>query len=214
MSDAVGEARVVSGGKWRLQRRRGHVGWADAAGDRRAPDRGRIGGARSVSSLALAAVSGDGGLCRHRPDRHARLGRGSPGARLRAPRWPSPSADRRIPAQPDLGARAPTAVTAVAGPASATITWTAPASDGGSRITGYRISPSSGRSVTVGDVSDDVITGLVDGTVYTFTVAAVNAVGSGPASAPSNPVTPVAAPAQRRRRRSCFLCTTAVAPTG
>jgi hypothetical protein len=164
-------------------------------------DRGRIGRARSVSSLALAAVlvtvacaavvqigtlrwagaaghgSGHGG--------------GSPPTRYGG----NPPSRTSVPG-------APTAVTAVAGPASATVTWTAPASNGGSSISSYRISSSSGRSVTVGDVSGDVITGLVDGTVYTFTVAAVNAVGPGPASAPSNPVTPVAAPV---RAAAAFL---------
>ncbi|MGD0313133.1 MAG: spherulation-specific family 4 protein [Acidimicrobiales bacterium] len=159
-------------------------------------DRGRNGGARSVSSLTLAAVlvtvacaaivqigtlGGAGAAPEHGSGRNG----GSPPGRTGG----SPPSRTSVPT-------APTAVTAVAGPASATITWTAPASDGGSRISGYRISPSSGSSVTVGVVSDDVITGLVDGTVYTFTVAAVNAVGTGPASAPSNPVTPVAAPAK------------------
>jgi hypothetical protein len=85
---------------------------------------------------------------------------------------------------------APTAVTATAGSASAGLTWTAPASNGGSGISGYRITPSRGRSVTVGDVTADVMNGLANGTVYTFTVTAINGVGSGPASAPSNPVTP------------------------
>jgi hypothetical protein len=33
---------------------------------------------------------------------------------------------------------------------------------------------------------------LTNGTMYTFTVAAINAFGTGPPSAPSNPVTPAA----------------------
>src|SRR3546814_17811587 len=39
-----------------------------------------------------------------------------------------------------------------------------------------------------------MMTGLTNGTAYTFTVQASNANGVGPASAPSNSVTPVAAP--------------------
>jgi LPXTG-motif cell wall-anchored protein len=34
------------------------------------------------------------------------------------------------------------------------------------------------------------VTGLTNGTTYTFTVKAINAIGTGPESAPSNSVTP------------------------
>jgi len=87
---------------------------------------------------------------------------------------------------------APTNVVATAGNASATLTWNAPASDGGSAVTGYVITPSSGSPVTVGDVTSDTVTGLTNGSPYSFTVAAINAVGTGPASTASNSVTPVA----------------------
>jgi hypothetical protein len=89
---------------------------------------------------------------------------------------------------------APTIGTATAGNASATVNWTAPASDGGSPITGYVITPSSGPPVDVGNVTSDDVTGLTIGTAYTFTVAATNAVGTGPASAASNAVTPTSPP--------------------
>jgi len=91
---------------------------------------------------------------------------------------------------------APTIGTATAGNASATVTWTAPASNGGSAITGYVITPSSGSSVTVGNVTSDTVTGLTNGTAYTFKVAAINAVGTGPQSAASNSVTPTASTAK------------------
>jgi hypothetical protein len=87
---------------------------------------------------------------------------------------------------------APTIGTATAGNASATVNWTAPTSDGGSAITGYVITPSSGPAVTVGNVTSDDVTGLTNGTSYTFTVAATNAIGTGAASAASNAVTPEA----------------------
>jgi hypothetical protein len=88
---------------------------------------------------------------------------------------------------------APTDVAASAGNASATLTWTAPSSDGGAAITGYVIKPSKGSAVSVGNVSTDTVNGLRNGTAYSFTVSAVNSVGIGPNSAASNSVTPAKA---------------------
>jgi hypothetical protein len=88
---------------------------------------------------------------------------------------------------------APTIQTATAGNNSATVRWAAPANDGGSAITGYLITPSIGSPVIViGNVTKTVVTGLSDGVAYTFTVAAINGVGTGPASGPSNSITPSA----------------------
>jgi hypothetical protein len=89
---------------------------------------------------------------------------------------------------------APSGVSALAGISSATVTWTSPTSTGGSAITGYVVIPSIGSPIDVGDVTSQVVTGLTNGTAYRFTVAAVNAVGTGPASAASNVVTPEPAP--------------------
>ncbi len=85
---------------------------------------------------------------------------------------------------------APSGLTATPGNTTATLTWTAPPSDGGSSITGYLITPSNGPTVSVGDVTRDTIAGLIDGTDYTFTVAAINAIGTGPNSMASASVTP------------------------
>jgi hypothetical protein len=87
----------------------------------------------------------------------------------------------------------PIKVSAKAGNASATLTWTAPSSDGGAAITGYVIKPSRGSAVKVGDVTSDTVTGLTNGNAYSFTVSAVNSVGTGPSSAVSNSVTPAKA---------------------
>jgi hypothetical protein len=84
-------------------------------------------------------------------------------------------------------------VSAVAGNASATVSWTPPASNGNSAITSYTLTTSpGGRTMTLQPtVTTAVVTGLTNGTTYTFAVAAQNRLGSGQASQ-SNPVTPVA----------------------
>lgn len=91
---------------------------------------------------------------------------------------------------------APTGVTATAGSGQATVGWIAPASDGGAAITGYTITPYIGLTAqtptTVGDILSTTITGLTNGSTYTFKVAAINAIGTGVQSAASSSVTPTA----------------------
>ena len=84
-----------------------------------------------------------------------------------------------------------TGVSVYRGNASATVSWIPPASNGGSAITGYIITPSVGSPVTVGNVLSVTINGLTNGTEVTFTVSAINAAGSSLASS-LFPVTPSA----------------------
>jgi hypothetical protein len=86
---------------------------------------------------------------------------------------------------------APTIGIAIAGNAQASIAFTAPVSDGGSAITGYTaISTPSGITAS-GASSPLTVTGLTNGTAYTFTVHATNAIGNSTESASSNSVTPI-----------------------
>lgn len=87
---------------------------------------------------------------------------------------------------------APNAVSAVPGDGQATVSWSAPSSNGGSAITSYTVTSSPGSFTASTSGTSVPVTGLTDGTSYTFTVTATNGIGTGPASAPSSPVTPVA----------------------
>ncbi len=86
----------------------------------------------------------------------------------------------------------PTGVAAVAGNGNATISFTVPADDGGSAITSYVVTSSPGNITTTGTASPIIVNGLTNGTSYTFTVKAVNSVGTSAASGASSAITPTA----------------------
>ena len=73
---------------------------------------------------------------------------------------------------------APSAPTATSGNGQATVTWTKPA-DNGSTITGYTVTSSDGQTCTTNDADTltCTVTGLTNGTAYTFTVTATNGGG-------------------------------------
>ena len=87
---------------------------------------------------------------------------------------------------------APTIGIATAQNEEATITFTAPTDNGGSTITTYTaISSPDGITGTISQAGSGEITviGLTNGTEYTFTVTATNAIGTSAASAASNSIT-------------------------
>jgi hypothetical protein len=91
----------------------------------------------------------------------------------------------------------PTNVTATAGDTVAFLNFVAPPNAATQGITGYQITsqPAGGVSpVLAATATSGTVTGLTDGTTYTFTVHAINAGGNGMESTPSNPVTPAAKP--------------------
>lgn len=88
---------------------------------------------------------------------------------------------------------APTIGTATAGSGSASVTFTAPADVGGGAITGYSVVSTPSGIIGTGASSPITVSGLSNGTAYTFKVFATNAYGPSPLSAASNSVTPVMA---------------------
>lgn len=99
----------------------------------------------------------------------------------------APVTPANVPGQPSI-----TSVTPGANQLS--VAFNAPSSDGGSAITGYTATVSPTGFNASGASSPLVITGLTNGTTYTATVVATNAIGDGPASAASAPAVPVAVP--------------------
>lgn len=106
---------------------------------------------------------------------------------------PSPAS---LPVTPGPAFNAPTILTVTPGNATTTVTIKAPTSTGCGPVTGYTVtsSPAGGVDSNAGTIgTSHVMTGLTNGTAYTFTVVATNAVGAkSPASAASTPVTPTA----------------------
>ena len=103
------------------------------------------------------------------------------------------SASSSITPEPTV-AGAPTDVSAVAADGSVTVSWTAPVSDGGANIDSYTVTSSPGGfTCTTGDgnTTNCLVTGVTNGTGYTFTVTANNSAGDSAASSASEPVTPI-----------------------
>jgi hypothetical protein len=90
----------------------------------------------------------------------------------------------------------PTGLTAVAGDARVSLSFTAPATDGGASITNYEYQVDSGAWVTPSPamaVSPMTMTGMTNGSTYNIKIRAVNAAGSGPESDAVSVSLPVAA---------------------
>ena len=87
----------------------------------------------------------------------------------------------------------PTSVSAISSNAQAVVSFTVPASNGGATISSYTVTatPVGGGTAVTGSGSSSPITvsGLSNGTAYTFTVKATNSVGTGSASSPSAAIT-------------------------
>lgn len=104
-----------------------------------------------------------------------------------------------VPVRPRTTPSVPRSVTVTPGDSTFTLRWTAPSSNGGAPITGYRISISTDASTwsvldTVdGSLREYTASGLTNGAIVRVRIAAVNEAGAGPNSAIRS-VTPTAAP--------------------
>lgn len=133
--------------------------------------------------MTALSVDGDHGVI-------ADAGTGSPNLLLRAL--------HTDPVAPD----APTGVTGTAGDESAVLSWSAPASNGGSEVSGYSVYYSTDNGGSYSTVTSNTgttatsrtVNGLTNDTTYRFAVAAVNSAGTSTKSSLSAAVTPVAPP--------------------
>jgi len=89
---------------------------------------------------------------------------------------------------------APTSVSATRGDGQASVSFAAPSSDGGAAISSYTVTASPGGATASGSGSPITVSGLTNGTSYTFTVTATNSVGTSSPSSASGAVTPAGLP--------------------
>ncbi|MGA2010453.1 MAG: DUF4082 domain-containing protein, partial [Solirubrobacteraceae bacterium] len=97
---------------------------------------------------------------------------------------------------PNAPSPSPLDVTSSPASGQALVSWIDPTTTGGATISGYTITPYIGNTaqtpvqVSGGTATSAVVSGLTDGTSYTFTVAAVESTGASPASSASAAVIP------------------------
>ncbi|TLZ66884.1 MAG: hypothetical protein E6K12_05390 [Methanobacteriota archaeon] len=114
---------------------------------------------------------------------------------------PRSNEDSATPSSPPTTPGAPQGLSATAGDATVSLSWSPPSSDGGSAITNYKIyrgtsSNGEGLLTTVGNVLSYSDTSVSNGVTYYYEVSAVNSVGEGPRSneASATPSAPPATP--------------------
>jgi uncharacterized repeat protein (TIGR02543 family) len=72
----------------------------------------------------------------------------------------------------------PASIVASSGDQEATVSWAAPSTNGGAQIVSYTVTASPGNASCTTSTTSCTVTGLTNGTAYTFSVVATNSVGS------------------------------------
>lgn len=124
--------------------------------------------------------------------------------------WQLLSTYASVPGAPTIGT-----ATAQANGTSATVTFTAPASNGGAAISSYTAvsTPGSITGTVAGPGSGTItVNGLTTGTAYTFVVYATNTYGNSPNSSASNSITTPAVPGAPTIGTATISYTTASVP--
>jgi hypothetical protein len=148
----------------------------------------RDGGTTPVATLGSVLAWDDAGLTNGRTYSYEVTATNAAGDGPAAgPVWATPQAT------PATVPGAPANVHATAGDTVVDLSWSAPADDGGSAITGYVVYR-DGTEVGSPAGTSFHDSGLTNGTTYGYTVAAVNGIGTGPQSSPAVDATPQAAP--------------------
>ena len=174
----------ITGAVWQWQRR------ASSAADWTAVPAGAEGASGGAELSSYTPQAGDVGL-RVQATVHYRDGHSSS-----ATKTARSAATEGVVGPPEAVA----SLTAVPGDGQVALTWQAPASDGGASISGYEYRQSKDGGTTWqpdwtaiansdAQTTSHTVSGLTNGTTYTFAVRAVNRVGKGAArAAPATPV--------------------------
>jgi len=85
----------------------------------------------------------------------------------------------------------PTNLSGFAANASVVLTWSAPVNFGNAAVTSYIVTSSPGNFTATSSIARATVTGLTNGTAYTFTVVAINRIGTSSASVASSSYTPI-----------------------
>jgi Fibronectin type III domain len=115
---------------------------------------------------------------------------------------PGPASAPSAPVTPASAPAPPTGISVTRADRAVTITWAAPADNGGAAVSTYRVAvtgPAGTANATVAaPATSATVVGLTNGATYTATVTATNWAGTSAESTPSAPAVPATVPAAPR----------------
>ena len=98
----------------------------------------------------------------------------------------------------------PGGLTATPGMGQVSLSWKAPVTTGASAVTSYTVTASPGGATCTTASTTCIVTGLTGGSTYSFSVAATNAQGTGPASDPVSATPGASVPAAPTNLRATY----------